>query len=60
VDSLPLSHPESPYLVLEGFKKSGELPRWLSGKQSIANAGDTGSMPGLGRSTGERNGNPLW
>ena len=27
---------------------------WLSGKQS-----DTSSIPGLGRSLGERNGNPL-
>ena len=39
VDSLPLSHPESPYLVLEGFKKSGELPRWLNGKESIRQCG---------------------
>ena len=25
-----------------------------------ANTGDTGSVPGLGRSPGEGNGNPLW
>ena len=25
-----------------------------------AKAGDTGSVPGLGRSPGEGNGNPLW
>ena len=29
----------------------GELPRWLSVKESACNAGDVGSFPGLGRST---------
>ena len=29
------------------------------GKESASNAGDPGSIPGLGRSHGERNGNPL-
>ena len=29
------------------------------GKESAWNAGDSGSIPGLGRSPGERNGNPL-
>ena len=29
------------------------------GKESASNAGDPGSIPGLGRSTGEGNGNPL-
>ena len=28
------------------------LPRWLSGKESTCNAGDTGSMPGLRRLPG--------
>ena len=28
-------------------------------KNLTANAGDAGSVPGLGRSPGERNGNPL-
>ena len=32
---------------------------WLSGKESACNAGDVGSIPGLGRSPGEGNGNPL-
>ena len=35
----------------------------LSGKESACNAGDTGDMgliPGLGRSIGGGNGNPLW
>ena len=35
------------------------LPRWLSGKEAACNAGDVGSIPGLGRSPGEANGNPL-
>ena len=35
------------------------LPRWLGGKESACNAGDMGSIPGLGRSPGEENGNPL-
>ena len=38
------------------------LPQWLSGKESSCNAGDTGItflIPGLGRSPGGRNGNPL-
>ena len=38
------------------------LPQWLSSKESICNAGDavdSGSIPGLGRSPGEGNGNPL-
>ena len=32
------------------------LPRWLSGQES-GNTGDTSSVPGLGRSPGEGNGN---
>ena len=32
------------------------LPRCLSGKESTCNAGDLGSIPGLGRSPGEGNG----
>ena len=31
----------------------------LSGKGSTCQAGDVGLIPGLGRSLGERNGNPL-
>ena len=31
----------------------------FSGKQSACNAGDTGSIPGSGRSLGGENGNPL-
>ena len=32
---------------------------WLSSKESACSAGDLGSIPGLGRSSGEGNGNPL-
>ena len=35
------------------------LLQGLSGKESPCNAGDTGSIPGLERSPGEGNGNPL-
>ena len=39
--------------VLQGF------PGGSDGKESAYNAGDSGSIPGLGRSPGEGNGNPL-
>ena len=35
------------------------LPRWLSGKESACQAGDVGSIPGVGRSSGEGNDNLL-
>ena len=34
-------------------------PRGSGGKEPACNAGDLGSIPGLGRSPGEGNGNPL-
>ena len=34
-------------------------PGGLDGKASAYNEGDLGSIPGLGRSSGEGNGNPL-
>ena len=36
-----------------------DFPGGLEGKASACNAGDLGSIPGLGRSPGEGNGNPL-
>ena len=36
-----------------------DFPGSSDGKASIYNAGDLGSIPGLGRSPGEGNGNPL-
>ena len=35
------------------------FPHSSVGKKSACNAGDLGSIPGLGRSPGEGNGNPL-
>ena len=35
------------------------LPWWLSSEESACNAGDLGSIPGLGRSSGEGNSYPL-
>ena len=37
----------------------GNVPGGLDGKASAHNVGDPGSIPGLGRSPGEGNGNPL-
>ena len=36
-----------------------EFPGGSDGKASAHNAGDQGSIPGLGRSRGEGNGNPI-
>ena len=36
-----------------------EFPGGSDGKASVYNDGDQGSIPGLGRSPGEGNGNPL-
>ena len=33
--------------------------RWLSGKESVCQAGDSGSVPGSRRSSGEGNSSPL-
>ena len=35
------------------------FPWWFSSKESAYNAGDLGSIPGLGRSPGEGDGSPL-
>ena len=37
----------------------GILPRSSVGKESASSAGDQSSVPGLGRSPGDGNGNPL-
>ena len=36
------------------------FPGGSKGKAAACNVGDPGSIPGLGRSSGEENGNPLW
>ena len=38
---------------------SVDVPGGSDGKQTACTAGDTGSVPGLGRSPGEGSGNPL-
>ena len=38
---------------------NSEFPGGSAGKESACNAGDLGSVPGLGRSPGEGNGSPL-
>ena len=35
------------------------LPWWISGKESAFDTEDVGLIPGLGRSPGEGNGNPI-
>ena len=41
------------------FINSPGLPRWLNCKESACNAGDTGLIPGSGRSPGGGRDNPL-
>ena len=54
--------------IVHGVTKSGTqlsdfhflgLPCSSKGKESACNAGDKGSIPGSGKSSGEENGNPL-
>ena len=42
-----------------GLVFHGGFPGRSDGKASACSAGDLGSIPGLGRSPGEGNGNPL-
>ena len=45
---------------MESYSKQKEgFPGGSNGKESASNAGDWGSVPGLGRSPGEGNGYPL-
>ena len=44
---------------LNSFKNKLGFPGGSDGKVSAYNAEDPGSIPGLGRSPGEGNGNPL-
>ena len=49
------------HLNITAFNMAG-LPQWLSSKESVCNTGDTGesgSIPGPGRSPAEGNGNPF-
>ena len=44
---------------LKCVRSSKGFPGGSDGKESACNAGDLGSIPGLGRSPGKGNGNPL-
>ena len=44
---------------LGAFQVALGFPCGSAGKESTCNAGDLGSVPGLGRSSGEGNGSPL-
>ena len=44
--------------IVHGERSMG-FPGGSDGKESAGNAGDPGSIPGLGRSPGEGNGKPL-
>ena len=68
IESYPPDHKgqqiEAEPLFLSSLRKNSTkgLPWWLSGKESICNAGDArdlGSIPGLGRIPGGGNGNSL-
>ena len=50
-----------PFKVKEDKKNylTRGFPSGSDGKASVCNAGDLGSIPGLGRSPGEGNGSPL-
>ena len=41
------------------YSLSYQICRWFTGKESVYNAEDVDSVPRLGRSPGEGNGNPL-
>ena len=47
------------YAQLLSFSRFPGLPWWFSGKASICNAGDSGSIPGSERSPREGHGHPL-
>ena len=55
----------TPYVVVdllcqwENVNLGSDFPGGSDGKASVYNVGDPGSIPGLGRSPGEGNGNPL-
>ena len=46
-------------LFLASHCPNGDFPGGSDGKASAYNVGDPGSIPGLGRSPGEGNSNPL-
>ena len=65
--SIPISQRQSLLIIFFVYSsrnfvcicKACELPQWLSDKESARNAGDVGSIPGLGRSPGGGKCNPF-
>ena len=55
---LPVHHQHLWFIILVNINTWTSF-RGSDGKESACNAGDLGSIPGLGRSPGEGNGNPL-
>ena len=47
-------------LILTSSSFAGGFPDGSDGKESACNGGDLGSIPGLGSSPGEGNGNPVF
>ena len=47
------------YWDIKEVTSTEDFPGGSDGKASAYNTGDPGSVPGSGRSPGERNGNPL-
>ena len=47
------------FFFFPGYAYHTGLLRWLNGEESTYNAGDVGSIPASGRSSGGGNGNPL-
>ena len=56
---LNTSNPLSYVFLLNIYHHLLYFPGGSDGKASVYNVGDLGSIPGLGRSPGEGNGNPL-
>ena len=48
-----------PYLEITNLVSCRDFPGGSDSKAPVYNAGDLGLIPGLGRSPGEENGNPL-
>ena len=57
-DPIFLFVPNQLFLILLPLSDKRGFPGGSDGKESVYNAGDPGSIPGLGRSPGEGNGNP--
>ena len=58
-DSLPTEPPGKLYISIDLNICICGFPSDSGGKETTCNAGDSGSVPGCGRSPGEGSGNPL-